>query len=168
MGISSVVSTLEKLEVYAISVPLFTMAVVTFVDVVLRYFFNAPVRITYEGTELLLGTVIFAALPQVVKRRDLISVDLIDQWFPRLSKRLIKPLDFMLMIVLAILSILVWSQAGKLRAAGVTTEEMRFPVAYLVYAMSVSLAVSALVSFANIFYRNEDAERPGNYVGKVS
>ena len=46
----------------AASVILFSMMIVTFVDVVGRYGFNRPLRGAFEGTELMLLVLIFAGL----------------------------------------------------------------------------------------------------------
>ena len=44
---------------------LFAMAALTFVDVIGRYVFSAPVPGTFESVGLLLGLVTFAALPLI-------------------------------------------------------------------------------------------------------
>lgn len=57
---------------------IFAMAALTFVDVIGRYVFNAPIPGTFEIVGLLLGVVTFAALPLVTRDRAHITVDLFD------------------------------------------------------------------------------------------
>ena len=57
---------------------IFAMMVAIFLDVVMRYFFNSPLRGVYEITGLLLGIVTMSALPLVTEERSHITVDLID------------------------------------------------------------------------------------------
>lgn len=54
------------------------MAAVTFVDVIGRYVFSAPIPGTFEIVGLLLGVVTFSALPLVTRDRAHITVDLFD------------------------------------------------------------------------------------------
>ena len=57
---------------------LFLLMLLTLIDVVGRYGFNAPVNGSYEITELLLAAIIFSALPLVSAKDAHITVDLID------------------------------------------------------------------------------------------
>ncbi len=59
---------------------LFAMAALTFVDVVGRDAFNAPIPGTFETVGLLLGIVAFAAFPMVTLAERHITVDLFDRF----------------------------------------------------------------------------------------
>lgn len=59
---------------------LFAMAAITFVDVIGRYVFNAPIPGTFEIVGLLLGVVTFSALPLVTRDQAHITVDLFDSF----------------------------------------------------------------------------------------
>ena len=59
---------------------LFAMAALTFVDVVGRDAFNAPIPGTFETVGLLLGIVAFAAFPLVTLSERHITVDLFDHF----------------------------------------------------------------------------------------
>jgi TRAP-type C4-dicarboxylate transport system permease small subunit len=63
-----------------IAVLLFAMAALTFVDVVGRDAFNAPIPGTFETVGLLLGIVAFAAFPFVTLGERHITVDLFDHF----------------------------------------------------------------------------------------
>ena len=63
-----------------IAVAVFSMAALTFVDVIGRYFFNAPIPGTFESVGLLLGIVAFATFPLVTIQESHITVDLFDNF----------------------------------------------------------------------------------------
>ena len=57
---------------------LFSLTILTCIDVVARYWFNAPVRGAYELTEVFLATLIFLALPLTTSRGEHVEVDLFE------------------------------------------------------------------------------------------
>ncbi len=65
-----------------IALALMLMMVATTVDVVGRYFFNAPLSGGVEIIELTLAVVVFGAYPLVTWRRAHICVDLLDDYVP--------------------------------------------------------------------------------------
>ncbi len=60
------------------AVMIFAMAALTFLDVIGRYVFAAPIQGTFEIVGLLLGVVTFSALPLVTHSRSHITVDLFE------------------------------------------------------------------------------------------
>jgi TRAP-type C4-dicarboxylate transport system permease small subunit len=63
-----------------VAIVLFAMAALTFVDVVGRYVFSAPIPGTFETVGLLMGLVTFSALPLVTRAENHITVDLFDSF----------------------------------------------------------------------------------------
>jgi len=61
-----------------LAISLFGMAAITFVDVVGRYVFSAPIPGTFEIVGLLMGVVTFTALPLITRTQGHITVDLFD------------------------------------------------------------------------------------------
>ncbi|HSH57106.1 MAG TPA: TRAP transporter small permease, partial [Halomonas sp.] len=61
---------------------LFGMMLLTTVDVIGRYFFNAPILGAVELTQLMLAALVFLSLPVVCWRQEHVSVDLLDAIFP--------------------------------------------------------------------------------------
>jgi len=72
---------------------LFCMMSITFVDVVLRYIFNAPLRGSFEVTELMLVVLIFAALPLVSRREEHVVMDFLDRFLPVAIYRALRALE---------------------------------------------------------------------------
>ena len=71
----------------AASAILFAMMALTFVDVVLRYLFNRPLRGGFELTELMLLVLIFAGLPLVSHADEHVTMDFIDRLLPARAAR---------------------------------------------------------------------------------
>ncbi len=84
---------------------LFAMMILTFVDVVGRYVFTAPVFGAAEMIQFLLAMTIFAGLALVNASDDHISVDLFDRplsrLFPRLRPVLIQLFSLIAMVIIA-------------------------------------------------------------------
>ena len=66
------------------------MALIVFVDVVGRYFFNLPVTGSYELIQVSMAALVFIALPAVTARRQHVTVDLIDTVLPRRADRFLQ------------------------------------------------------------------------------
>jgi TRAP-type transport system small permease protein len=65
------------------TVTLFAMMVLTFVDVFGRYLFNSPVYGGYEIVEIMMGVLIFSALPLLCAREGHVTIDILDGVTPR-------------------------------------------------------------------------------------
>jgi TRAP-type transport system small permease protein len=77
---SRVIARLDRALKILIALAVFSMAALTFVDVIGRYFFNAPIPGTFESVGLLLGVVAFATFPLVTTQESHITVDLFDNF----------------------------------------------------------------------------------------
>ena len=114
-------------------------------DVIGRYFLNAPVYGAFEITETLLAGLIFCALPLVTLRGDHVTVDIFDnlipEWLARVQHVLVCLVSF---AATAFLAWRLWLRAVGMDAAGETTAQLKFKLAYLTYAMSLLMACSAL------------------------
>jgi TRAP-type C4-dicarboxylate transport system permease small subunit len=71
---------LKLLALVAIAVAVFAMAGLTFVDVIGRYFFNAPIPGAFEIVGLILGIAMIGAFPLVTFQERHITVDLFDSF----------------------------------------------------------------------------------------
>jgi TRAP-type C4-dicarboxylate transport system permease small subunit len=130
----------------AASTILFCMMTLTFVDVVMRYVFNRPLRGGFELTELMLLVLIFAGLPLVTHAGEHVTMDLIDRM---IGARLRAVFDRMVELVCAglmfVLTWLMWLKAGTIAGYGDTTDILRIPVGPFVYFMTAMILVSGLV-----------------------
>lgn len=125
---------------------LFAIMVLTFVDVMGRYLFSAPLPGAYEITELMLGSLIFAALPLVTVRAEHVTIDLLDPMVPRPWRGPQRvAVNFLAVVTLAVMSAVVWDQAEKISAAGLYTEALEIPSAPVAYFISVMAGFTSLL-----------------------
>jgi TRAP-type C4-dicarboxylate transport system permease small subunit len=130
----------------AASAILFCMMTLTFVDVVLRYVFNRPLRGGFEVTELLLLVLIFAGLPLVTHANEHVTMDLIDRWLSArvrsLWSRVMEAVSAALMFVL---TWFMWIKATRIAGYGDTTDVLRIAVGPFVYFMVAMILLSGLI-----------------------
>jgi len=135
---------------------LFFMMALTFVDVIGRYFFNAPVPGGFEMTEVALATLIFAGLPLVTARDEHVTVDLFDRMIPA-RVRHIRDAGIAVLcgVLLFVISYRVWLKADETVRYGDVTAILEIPLGPMVYFMSVMLAVTGVVylGLARSLYR---------------
>lgn len=130
----------------AASLLLFSMMILTFIDVIGRYFLNAPVPGGFEITELMLATLIFAALPLVTLSGEQITVDLFDSLIPASVQHFRDALiSFVSALILFVLCSSMWEKANEMLGYGDTTAILSIPIYPLVYFMSVMLAFTGIV-----------------------
>jgi len=143
---------------FAASSILFSMMTLTFVDVVLRYVFNRPVRGGFELTELMLLVLIFAGLPLVTHAGEHVTMDLIDRFLgPRLRALQLRLTELASAGLMFGLTWLMWVKAGKIAAYGDTTDILRIPVGPFVYFMTAMILVSGLVHLSRAVFPPERA-----------
>ena len=135
------------------AVVLFTLMLVTCIDVAGRYF-GHPLFGGFELTEMLLATLIFAGLPLVTLRNEHVTVDLFDavtpDWLFRIQHVVA---SFLGLVCTAFLAWRLWLRADHMAAAGETTGQLKFPLAWLTYSMSVLMALTALALFVLLWRR---------------
>jgi len=138
---------------------LFGMMTITFIDVVLRYIFNAPLRGSFEITELMLVVLIFAALPLVSRREEHVVMDFLDHFLPFGIYRALRALEHIVSAaVMTGMGWLLWQRASKLAAYGDTTSVLRIELAPFVYAIAVLIFVTALIHLGLVFSRRRDPQ----------
>ena len=131
---------------------LFAMMSLTFVDVVRRYSFNKSIAGSFEITELLMATLIFAGLPLVSRREEHVTVDLIDHFTsPALQRVHRLVIEFLSGAILLGLGYLMWGKASQVASYGDTTTILTIQLAPFVYGMSVFLIVAGIVHLIKVF-----------------
>ena len=126
---------------------MFTMMMVTFVDVVGRSF-DFPLPGGFEITEFLLASLIFLGLPLVTAEGGHVEVDLLDSVIPRWFKSFQNLLISLVNIgAIGLLSWLMWQFALRTYRYNDTTSVLEIPYAGLTFLMAVccTLATIALI-----------------------
>lgn len=122
------------------------MMTLTFVDVVLRYVVNRPLRGSLEITELLLLVLIFAGLPLVTHASEHVTMDLIDRLLGERGRRFLNQLvELVCASLMFLLAWLMWIKAGRIAAYGDTTDVLRIVVGPFVYFMVAMILLSGLL-----------------------
>ena len=136
----------------AASAILFCMMTLTFVDVVLRYGFNRPLRGGFEVTELMLLVLIFAGLPLVTHANEHVTMDLIDRWLsPRLRNALARLMEAVSAALMFALTWFMWIKAQRIAGYGDTTDVLRIAVGPFVYFMVAMILLSGLIHLYRAF-----------------
>ena len=136
----------------AASAILFCMMTLTFVDVVLRYVFNRPLRGAFEVTELMLLVLIFAGLPLVTHADEHVTMDLIDRWLgPRLRDALTRLTQAISAALMFGLTWYMWIKAQRIAGYGDTTDVLRIAVGPFVYFMVAMILLSGLIHLYRAF-----------------
>jgi len=126
---------------------LFSLMILTLVDVIGRYVFNAPINGSYEITELLLAAIIFSALPLVSARDDHITVDLIDAFVPKFIAWLRDvAIAIVSALILAGISYKIWLKALESVRYGDQTAMLLLPTAPVFFFISLALGLSSFIA----------------------
>lgn len=121
------------------------MMLVTTVDVGGRYFLNRPLHGAFEATEVMMGLLVFLALPLATRRREHITVTMFDHLLPERLKRGAALLFGL--VCAGICGLLAWRvglYGERLLNVGEVTLELRIPRGGIATAMSWLLWVAAL------------------------
>ncbi len=136
---------------------LFAMMLLTFADVILRYFFNAPIKGGFEVTEMMMAVLIFAGLPLVSRRHEHVTIDAFDSFFPAATRRAFRVLMHIVCAVTLVgMAWLLQRKAGTFAEVGDVTQTLKFPIAPFVYAMAVLTLVTAFVHVGYLFVKQGD------------
>lgn len=122
------------------------LVLITFVDVLGRYVFAAPLPGSFELTEYLLAVTIFAALPFVSRDDRHIKVDIITSLLTAKHRHLAEQLSrIMQSIILFFMMYVVLFKAIDLYELNDVTTYLRLPIYPLAFAIATSCGLSAIV-----------------------
>jgi TRAP-type C4-dicarboxylate transport system permease small subunit len=146
-GLSPVDKFINLIEMMAAGF-LAVVTLLTFVSVILRYFFSWAIPDSYDITRLLLGILIFWGMAVASYRGDHITVDLLWTAVPPWAQRAMDV--FSALVTLVGMTAFTWMFAGKvidMRANHIGTFDLREPVwiYYLVAWIGLASAVLLLI-----------------------
>ena len=144
------------------SVALAIIAVVTFVDVVGRYFFNAPFAFTVELTQLAMAIVVYFGVGLVTHEDAHINADVVTLRLPPRGRALFALVMNLLAAAFLVLVVWrLWVQADFLRDKGDTTMVWTMPLwpfAFAVAFGSIFLLTGVLVQLRHAWARFRGVE----------
>jgi TRAP-type C4-dicarboxylate transport system permease small subunit len=128
---------------------LFGMMALTFVGVVARYFFNAPIAGTEEIQAFLLGFIIFSGVPLVTYHQRHIAVRAFAAMLK--GRALFTQRVFVLALTgfgFAFIGYLLYLQGVQLQEEGTLSTFLQIPEAPFAYIFAALMGVAAIVAFA--------------------
>lgn len=127
---------------------LFAMMMLTFADVWGRYAFQSPVPGAYEITEMMMGVLIFSALPLLCAREGHVTIDILDGVTP---KGVVRPQRFIVNLVCAVvLAVLAWRMTELAGTLGKeVTMTLKIPHQPFAYAFAVLSALASVACLVN-------------------
>jgi TRAP-type C4-dicarboxylate transport system permease small subunit len=140
---------------------LFALMILTCADVFGRYFLGKPIFGAFELTEMLLAAMIFVGLPLVTLRNEHVMVDVLDPIIPDRIFRLQHIAACLIgMVATGYLAWQLWLRAVTMDVGGETTGQLKLKLAYLTYAMSILMALTA-VALLVLLFRQPQRSVPG-------
>jgi len=128
---------------------LFFMMCVTFLDVVMRKMLPGTFPAADELTKLSLGVLIFASLPLIAARRELLVISLFDNAFPRRMNRV--RLVVIDLASAALLGVLAWRLAVTAQRFGEFDDRTLFlgaPIAPFAWFMFATAGFASAIALA--------------------
>ncbi|MDP7060702.1 MAG: TRAP transporter small permease [Candidatus Marinimicrobia bacterium] len=144
----------DKVLGFLAALVLMLLMIITFIDVLGRYLFSAPLPGAFELTEIMMAMLIFAGLPLVSRTNQHVTVNLIVGILSPIIlhfQRLIT--QAIMAVVLAVMAWRMWIKAEEMLEQGDETAYLLLPIAPVAFFMTLMMAVSALI-VAIQFIRN--------------
>ena len=145
-GGNSMWNRVDRLIGLLLAVTIFFMMAVTFIDVIGRYFFLAPLPAADELTKLAMAVSIFGGLPLVTRHREHVTISLFDGFF---SAPVLKVRQIVVdVICIGVLSGLCWRlihQAWSLEDFDDKTLFLSVPLAPFAYFMAIMSGITIIV-----------------------
>jgi TRAP-type transport system small permease protein len=157
-----VIRLLERWLGYMAAASLFSMMVLTFIDVFSRKFLGASVRGTVELIELLMFGVIFVGLPLASLKGEHVFFDLLDHFLPQRLRRWQAVLsNAICALLLGSAAWLVYQRALRTVAMGDTTAQLYIDVAPFHFLAAALLLLTALMHVYLMFVPPRPHALPG-------
>lgn len=137
---------------YGAAVFLALVTAITFVSVIMRYLFSAPIPDTHDFTRYMVCIAIFWGIACACWRGEHIQVDLLWTALPPRG-RLIMDV-FALIVLLGAIAVLAWvmfGRVGVVTRSGMTTADFRLPIWPFVAVASAGLGLAAITVVAYLY-----------------
>lgn len=134
---------------------LVVVMLITFVDVMGRYFFSAPLTFAVEIVELGMGLIVLFGLAITTLNRGHIAVDLLSGALPPFGNQALKLLaSFCGLLFISLMAWRLFDRALNFMNDGLATQILYLPVFPIVFLMSVAALVAAMIAFVQTIFPN--------------
>jgi len=126
---------------------LLVMTAITFADVLGRYLFDRPVAIAFELVQVVMGTLVFAALPLVTAADGHVAMGLFVERLTGPARLLQRAIAYGLSaLLLVVWGVYVWQTAAQLSGYGERLAFSGIAVGPFAYLMAVLIFLSAALT----------------------
>lgn len=126
---------------------------ITFVDVVGRYFFNAPVTFAVEMIQLGMGLLVLFGLAITTLERGHIAVDIVETLVSGTIKKLFAAIAALTgAVFIALIAWRLWDRGIKFLGDGLATDVLFLPVWPVVMLMALAATVAAIVALLQVIW----------------
>ena len=130
---------------------LLAVMAITFVDVLGRYFFNAPITFAVELIQLGMGLLVLFGLAITTLQRGHIAVDLVENLVPESIGKLLAAIAALYgLAFIGLIAWRLWDRAFKFMDDGLATDILFLPVWPVVLLMALAAGVAAVVAFIQV------------------
>ncbi|MDE0061079.1 MAG: TRAP transporter small permease [Defluviicoccus sp.] len=153
-AVTGAVRRLERALGGFAALTLLVTMLITLVDVLGRYFFSAPLPAGHELTELLVGVVVYTAIPLITIRNQQITITLFSARWPEWLRQLL--LTIVPLFSAVVMGLLAWRlivQASKLAEFGSATIYLQWSIYPFVYFMGIMAVLSTLIYLILAIFR---------------
>ncbi|MGE5147560.1 MAG: TRAP transporter small permease [Candidatus Eiseniibacteriota bacterium] len=136
-----------------LALDMLAMLALTFVDVLGRYVFNAPVPGSFEIVSFMMAGAIAAGLPVVTQHREHIAVNLFDGVIhrsPALRRIQGVAISLVSACVVGFMTWRIWFEALDLTEGRQQTGFLKLPLAPVAYGITVMFALTTLILVAQV------------------
>lgn len=124
---------------------------ITFVDVVGRYFFNAPITFAVELIQLGMGLLVLFGLAITTLQRGHIAVDIIENLVPEGIAKLFAAIAALCgLAFIGLLAWRLWDRSFKFMNDGLATDVLFLPVWPVVMLMALAASLAAVVACVQV------------------
>ncbi len=132
-------------------VVLVLVMVLTFADVVGRYFFNAPVTFAVELIQLGMGLLVLFGLAITTLERGHIAVDIVDSMVPPMVRKIFAGIAALSgAAFISLIAWRLWDRGINFYGDGLATDVLFLPVWPIVMLMAFAASLAAVVALVQI------------------
>jgi TRAP-type C4-dicarboxylate transport system permease small subunit len=150
---------MQRVQLWIAAGALVVLMMVTVFDVLLRYLFNSPIRVSYEMVEVMLLVFVFNGMPAAFFGRRHIVIDLLDGVFgASITRILIRMADVLSVLCLAVLAWAMLLPATQAYQYGDIKLELRLPIYVLWIVTLASFAGTMFCAVVTLLAKPAAAE----------
>jgi len=134
---------------------LLAIMAITFVDVVGRYFFNAPMTFAVELIQLGMGLLVLFGLAVTTLQRGHIAVDIIESLVSKATAKALAAIAALCgLVFIGLVAWRLWDRSFKFMDDGLATDVLFLPVWPVVMLMAIGASLAAIVACLQVLRPN--------------